>query len=467
MSFDNARTSILQGFTPKEHFGRRLHLPTRSAWAALALALSLPAGAQSLSEVYATAKAYDATYRSALAQFQASQAKAEQARAGLLPSVGMTAEAYSSDLRSSYPALNGSTNNEALKLQASQPLFRPANSLSYEQAQRSLTAAQAQLQAAEQDLMVRTAQAYFDVLTAQDNQSFTRAQKAAVAEQLAAAKRNFEVGTATITDTREAQARYDLVAAQEIASDNDLKVKQMALDQLIGQSGTQPWHLKAGTALPAVVPSAVTDWTSRAASEHPLIRQAETALEVAQLETRKANAGHLPTVDAVVQYQRTHAPSGFPAIPGLAVPNYLSNNTATVGVQMNLPLFAGFAVQNRVKEALALEDKARNDLEGVKRSVDLATRTAFFGLQSGRSQVQALEAAEASSQSALEANQLGYQVGVRINIDVLNAQSQLYQTKAQLSKARYDVLVGGLKLRQASGVLQTGDVQAVSDLLTR
>jgi len=467
MSFDLACASIRPVISGTAVFPRHPFLRARSSVAALVVALALPAGAQSLSEAYETAKGYDATYLSALSQYQASQAKAEQARAGLLPTVGLSAEAYSSELRSSYAALNGTTNNEALKLQASQPLFRMANSLTYDQAQRSLTAAQAQLQAAEQDLIVRTAQAYFDVLTAQDNQSFTRAQKAAVAEQLAAAKRNFEVGTATITDTREAQARYDLVTAQEIASDNDLRVKKLALDQLIGKAGTQPWHLKVGSALPAVVPDAVDSWTGRAATEHPLVRQAETALEVAQLETRKANAGHMPTVDAVVQYQRTHAPSGFPAIPGLAIPSYLSNNTTTIGVQMNLPLFAGFAVQNRVKETLALEDKARTDLEAVKRTIDLATRSAFFGLQSGRSQVQALEAAEASSQSALEANQLGYQVGVRINIDVLNAQSQLYQTKAQLSKARYDVLVGGLKLRQASGVLQGGDVQAVNDLLTR
>lgn len=467
MSFDPSSASIRPSTTGAAGCRRPLGTWVQGPVAVLAIVLALPAGAQSLSEVYDTAKAYDATYLSALSQFQASQAKAEQARAGLLPTVGVTAEAYSSELRSSYPALNGTSNNESLKLQASQPLFRMANSLTYEQAQRSLTAAQAQLQAAEQDLIVRTAQAYFDVLVAQENQSFTRAQKAAVAEQLAAAKRNFEVGTATITDTREAQARYDLVTAQEIASDNDLRVKRLALDQLIGKAGTQPWHLRSGTTLPAVVPDAVDSWTARAATEHPLVRQAETSLEVAQLETRKANAGHMPTVDAVAQYQRTHAPSGFPAIPGLAIPSYLSNNTATIGVQMNLPLFAGFAVQNRVKETLALEEKARTDLEAVKRSIDLATRAAFFGLQSGRSQVQALEAAEASSQSALEANQLGYQVGVRINIDVLNAQSQLYQTKAQLSKARYDVLVGGLKLRQASGVLQAADVLAVNDLLTR
>ena len=139
----------------------------------------------------------------------------------------------------------------------------------------------------------------------------------------------------------------------------------------------------------------------------------------------------------------------------------------TVGLNLNIPLFAGFATQGRIKETLALEDKARNDLEGAKRAVAQGTRTAYFGVVSGQGQVKALEAAEASSQSALDANKLGYQVGVRINIDVLNAQSQLYQTKRDLAKARYDVLVGGLKLRQANGTLRAEDLTVVNSLLAK
>jgi outer membrane protein len=136
-----------------------------------------------------------------------------------------------------------------------------------------------------------------------------------------------------------------------------------------------------------------------------------------------------------------------------------------VGVAFNLPLFAGFATQNRIRETLALEDKARTDLEGTRRQVAQAVRTAFFGVQSGYGQVRALEAAEASSQSALDANRLGYQVGVRINIDVLNAQSQLYQTKRDLAQARYNVLLGQLRLRQANGTLQAEDLVRLNALL--
>jgi outer membrane protein len=306
---------------------------------------------------------------------------------------------------------------------------------------------------------VRLSQAYFDVLAAQDSQTFIQAQKTAVAQQLAAARRNFEVGTATITDTREAQARYDLVLAQEIAADNDLRVRKLALDQLVGKSGTLPWRLAPGAALPSMQPNDVQAWVQRAEAEHPALRQATSGLEIAQLETRKAESGHKPTLDAVAQYQVARAPTSSPGFP------HVRNNTASLGVQFNLPLFAGYAVQNRVKETLELEDKARNDLEVARRGVTQATRAAFFGVQSGLGQVKALEAAEASSQSALDANQLGYQVGVRINIDVLNAQSQLYQTKASLAKARYDVLLGGLKLRQAAGVLQPADLEAVNRLL--
>ena len=146
---------------------------------------------------------------------------------------------------------------------------------------------------------------------------------------------------------------------------------------------------------------------------------------------------------------------------------YARNHNAVLGVEFNLPLYTGGAVQNRIAESVALEDKARTDLEAARRGIAQATRAAYFGVVSGLGQVQALQAAEASSQSALEANQLGYQVGVRINIDVLNAQSQLFQTKASLAKARYDVLVGNLRLRQASGVLKDEDLQPINGLLAQ
>ena len=436
----------------------RLRLPLMCA----ALALAGSAQAQSLLELYDAARGYDATYLAARAQFDASQAQADQARAGLLPQVGLGAAANASRRDSELSSLDGNSNSQSVTLSASQPLYRPANRLTNEQAGLSRDIAQARLTQAEQDLVVRTTQAYFDVLAADDTLTFVRAQKTAVAEQLAAAKRNFEVGTATVTDSREAQARYDLVIAQEIAAENDLRVKKLALDQLVGRAGTAPKPLAAPVALPPLQPQDPQAWLNRAQEGHPAVLQAQRAFDIAQLETQKAESGHKPTLDLVGSYGVSRAPSGITGVNG-----NIRNNTTSIGLQFNLPLFAGFAVQNRVKETLSLEEKARNDLEGARRTVDQAIRSAYFGVVSGESQVKALEAAEASSQSALDANRLGYQVGVRINIDVLNAQSQLFQTKRDLAQARYNVLLGNLRLRQASGVLQADDLRPIDALLAK
>lgn len=428
--------------------------------AALALAFPL-AQAQSLVELYESARGYDAAYQAAKAQAESAIYRAEQAKAGLYPSVGVNGNYTYNNVDNSRAPSSRSYNSRGAALQATQPLYRPVNKINAEQGERQLEAARAQLSSAEQDLIIRTTQAYFDVLGSQDSLTFVKAQKAAVAEQLAAAKRNFEVGTSTITDTREAQARFDLVVAQEIAAENDLRVKRLALDQLVGKSGTEPKPLSTPVNLPALVPNDVNAWVAQSEANHPSIQQAVVAFDVAKLETQKAEAGHKPTLDAQASY-------GVNDSSGNASSSQSSTTrSASAGLVLNVPLFAGFSVQNRIKETLQLEEKARNDLEAAKRTVAQATRTAFFGVISGQGQVKALEAAEASSQSALDANRLGYQVGVRINIDVLNAQSQLFQTKRDLAKARYDVLVGTLRLRQANGTLKAEDINSVNALIAK
>ncbi|RMA62088.1 outer membrane protein [Acidovorax sp. 100] len=430
---------------------------------ALGAALCAPAQAQSLLQLVESARTYDTAWQSARAQLDAAARKADQARAGLLPSAALTGGLTRSNVELSKPKIENTGTAQTVGVNASQPLYRPANRITLEQGQRGVDVAQAQLDAATQDLLVRVSQAYFDVLAAQDTLTFVQAQKAAVSEQLAAAKRNFEVGTTTVTDSREAQARYDLVIAQEIAAENDLRVKRLALDQLVGIAGTKPQPLALPVQLPGVVPDNLATWVDTARDQQPGVRQAAIALDIARLETKKAETGHLPTVDLQAGYNVTRNLHGTITSPGVTA----RSNAASVGVALNLPLFAGFAVQNRVKETLALETKAEADLETARRNVAQATRAAFYGVQSGQGQVQALEAAEASSQSALDANKLGYQVGVRINIDVLNAQSQLYQTKRDLAQARYNVLLGGLKLRQAAGALSQQDIEAVNALLAK
>lgn len=440
--------------------------------AAALWASSFMAGAhgQSLVQLIEQAQVNDAAWQSARAQLDATIYQSEQAKAGLLPQIGVQLGSQYSDSRTRYDyagtALRSNLNaaQHSAALQATQPLYNPSNFATYKQGQRNVDLGYAQIQAQAQDLLIRTAKAYFDVLAAQDALRLVQSQKQATAEQLEYAQRNFEIGTSTITDTREAQARMDLVLAQEIAAQNDVQVAQAELDQLAGaDSHVQPWPLKQPVRLPTLEPGEMTSWLAQADAQNPSVQQARIALDIAKLETEKAQAGHKPTVDLQASYAQQRNPNGSMASQGMT---NMRSNVGTVGVVMNIPLFAGFAVQNRVKETVSLEEKARADLEDTKRQVAQAVRTAYFGVQSGYGQVRALEAAVASSQSALEANLLGYEVGVRINMDVLNAQSQLYQSQRDLAQARYNLLLGHLQLRQASGLLSMQDIYTINELLS-
>jgi outer membrane protein len=425
---------------------------------ALMAAFAGTAQAQSLATLYEAAKSHDATFKSARSQYEATLARAEQAKALLRPSAGLGANLSETDLDNQSSALgNREFGTRSVTLSASQPLYRPANQASVDQGFKQVGLAQAQLKVAEQELIVRLSQAYFDVLTAQESLNFVKAQKSAVSEQLAAAKRNFEVGTATITDTREAQARFDLVTAQEIAADNDLRIKRLALDDTVGQREIAPKPLLGAVNMDGLQSGSIESWVAQSVQDNGNLAQARIALEVARLEIAKAKAAQRPTLDLVGSYGMTRYRNGAATQP--------NTNATTIGLAFNLPLYTGQATQNRIKETVALQDKAQSDLEAAQRTVAQATRAAFLGVQSGLSQVKALQAAEASSQSALDANKLGYQVGVRINIDVLNSQSQLFQTKRDLAKARHDVLLGQLRLKQAAGVLQASDLQALNALL--
>lgn len=431
------------------------------------------AHAQSLLELYESARGYDASYLSAKLQYDASLASAEQGKAGMRPSANLSAglsytdqnlSANSSATAAQAAALQASNRGfqtQSLSASASQPLYRPANRAAYDQALQRAELAKAQLEAAEQELILRTSQAYFDVLAAQDNLTAVQAQRTAVAEQLAAAKRRFEVGTSTIVDTRQAQAAFDRIQAAQIQAENDLAVRRLALDQLVGRAGTRPLPLSTPVLLPAIEGD-VNRWVQDAQTQHPSVRGAQTNLEIARLEVVRAQAGHKPTLDATASQSFSQTPSGT------------SSSTVTkrasatvVGLSFNLPLFAGYATENRIKETLALGDKASSDLESAKRTVSQTTRAAFFNVMSGQSRVKALEAAETSSQSLVDSTRLGYQVGVTINLDVLDAQSQLFQTRRDLAVARYDVLVGVLRLRQASGGLAVGDLQNINRILAR
>lgn len=440
---------------------------------AILSALSAQAPAQSLNELYLAARDYDATFLAARAQSETAQHRLTQAEALRKPNVGLSVgTSYNriDDISATVPTVTGArrgydgtnTTTTTAGLSASYSLFNRANGVTISQAERAVIVSRADLDVAEQDLMVRVAQAYFDVLAARETLSTIQASKKATAEQLASAKRNFEVGTATITDTREAQARFDRTTAQELAAENDLRVKRVTLDTLVGRVDVAPKPLATPVALPAVTPTALDPWLSEADANHPQVRRARLGLEVAQLEIDKAKAATAPTVDLTGSLGASDS-RGASTAAGLRG----SVASSTVGVSLRMPLYTGGATDARIKEAVALAEKSRNDVEFVRRSVGEATRRSFFGLQSLRAQVLALEAAESSNKLALEATQLGYKVGVRVNLDVLNAQAQLFSVQNDLAKARYDVIVTSLRLRQAAGQLRAEDVAALDALLAK
>jgi len=442
---------------------------------ALVLAFcAVGAQAQSLSEVLQAARSVDAAYLGARANADAAHYRYEQSRALHLPTAGLQVQAGRQDSTSPQIGIGAGGQpeaaNETVKttsagatVNASQNIFNRQNDLSIDQARKNEDLAQSQLTQADQDLIVRVAQAYFNVLAATEALRSVEGNSKAIGEQLASAKRNFEVGNATITDTREAEARADLAHSQQIAAENDLVVAKVTLDQLVGRNGVTPHPLVLPATLPPVMPSQASDWVSLAESDNPSLKQAQLGLQVAELETERAKAGHLPTLAANASYGRSRARE---AIDGLGTFTGNSRN-AGVSLVLNVPLFSGFAIQNRVNETRALEQKARSDADGVHNQVVLGTRTAFVTALTQAAQVKALEAAEASSKLALDATVLGYKVGVKVNLDVLNAQSQLYSTQKDVAGARYNYLMSQLKLRQAAGNLTSNDLLPIDALLVK
>lgn len=415
--------------------------------------LTLQAHAVNLLQVYQDALANDAVYASARANLSAGQEVSVQGRANLLPFVGLSGS-NQKITRENLP----DTTSRGYTLSLSQPLFDIAAWQTYEQSKLSVAASEASFATVQQDLILRVAQAYFDVLTAQDALTALQAQKVAISEQLASAKRNFEVGTATITDTHEAQSRYDLVVAQEFAAQNDIDIKRTALQQIIGKPPENLAILRTDIELRLPEPAQIAPWVSSAEEQNYDVISKQLALEIAKRDITRNRAGHYPTVDLVASRSNTNQNN-------TVLGQTSTGNTNTVGVQWAIPIFSGFSVTSQVRQSIALEDKARSDLESSRRTAAQNARQSYLGVHSGLAQVKALQAAERSSQLSLESNRLGYQVGVRINIDVLNAQQQLYLTQRDLAKTRYDTIMNSLRLKSAAGTLQEKDLVQINTIL--
>ncbi|MCF8162574.1 MAG: TolC family outer membrane protein [Sulfuritalea sp.] len=422
------------------------------------ICLAIDAQAMTLLDAFNAAQAYDSQLASARGARDAAYEKSTQGFAGLLPTVSATANINRISTHLTTTGIDRTIDytQEVYQLQLRQPIYNRNNFELYEQSKLQVNAGEIQFEQARNDLALRVAQAYFDVLAAQDVISFLAAQKTAITEQLESAKRNFEVGTATITDTHEAQARFDLALAQEIAANNDLEVKRNALAVITGQVPPELRSLRSGVKLTSPEPSSMDKWVQSAEAGNFSVIVQGLLVDIAKLEISRNRAGHFPTLDGVAtQSQRKDLTFTSPT----------TNTTSAVGLQLTIPLFAGFSTTSKIREAISLENQARANLDTAKRAAMQNARAAYLGVQSGLSQIRALEAAEVSSNSALESNKLGYDVGVRINIDVLNAQQQLYSTRRDLAKARYDTLINGLRLKAAAGTLGEVDLAELNALL--
>ena len=436
---------------------------------------SAPAGVQTLIDIFQLAKQNDAVLASAQAGNMAAQEKLVQGKALLLPNVGLSANASRIHSDAEFPGGRGASsttltgvgtnfvedyNTYGYRLSLSQPIYRKQNWVGYEQSKLQVTQSDEQLNATLQDLVLRVPQVYFDLLLAQDTVDLNAAQKAAIGNQLEQAKATFEVGTATITDVHEAQARYDLIVAQDIASKNDVEVKKQAVQQIIGQLPQRIAILQEKPALKPIDPSSMDHWVEIAEQNNLNLKIQQKALEIANQEVQKAAAGHHPTLDLVANYNVADSTgSTF----GRASRSNI--DTAEIGLQFEVPLYQGGAISSREREAVANQRKAREDLETVRRQVDFDVRQAYLDVTSTLSQVMAYEQALISSQSSLDSTRLGYEVGVRTSVDVLNAQQQYFTSKRDLLRARYNFLLSKLKLKAASGLLAEADLTEINQLL--
>ena len=437
-----------------------------SLLAASLMSVAFTASAADLVGIYRDAMAQDPVFSAARFAFDAAKEASPQARALMLPAVGLGASAtrVSSEVEFLGNTTSRDYTSKAYTLSLSQPLFRMQTWLAVDQADLQVKQAAAIFADAHQSLITRTAQAYFDVLLAQDNVNLSEAQKKAFEQQLAQAKRNFEVGTSTIVDTYEAQAKYDLAVSKEIADKADLEIKKNNLQQLIGKQPPSLATLRDKVALPLPSPADSEQWVKAAEDASPAIAQSRAAFDIARKEVDRTKAGHYPTLDLVGSYGYNSAPSTFGTLSGPSSGTSISR-TSQLGLTLNIPLFSGGGTQSRIRQSLAARAQSEQLFENSKRTVAQTVRSSFLNVTSGVAQVKALEASLISSQASLDSTLLGKDVGVRTNVDVLNSQQQLFQTRRDLQAARYNTIIAQLRLKSAAGRLAEEDVAEINRLL--
>ena len=412
-----------------------------------------------LLEIYGYALDSDPQYQQVAATKRAVLEQRPQALAQLLPSLSFSANAFTNEqeIDSIFNPLGQggkvTYGSHGYSLDLTQPLFRGDRIMQYLQADNRIKQADAELMAAQQDLILRTTEAYFEVLAAYDNLGFAEAEKRSLSRQLDQAKQRFDVGLTAITDVQEAQAGHDRAFAAEIEARNNVDNAWEALREITGAYFSDPAALGDTMPLVSPQPEEIDAWTGAALEQNLNILAARHAVDTARREIKRRKAGHLPTVDMVARHSLDESGGRFGSI---------ESTTSSVGVQLNIPLFQGGYVSSRVRESHERLDAEMQRLEQARRNAQRLTRQAFLGVISGISRVKALKQAVVSSETALLATEAGFEVGTRTAVDVVAAERATSQARRDYARARYDYLLDTLRLKQASGSLSPQDLQEVN-----
>lgn len=431
--------------------------------ALLLLSLSGLAQAIDLLDAYHLATTHDKTFSAARFTFYAAAEKVPQARAALLPIIHANANGNRSQGQYTFenmPTSHRENNAWSWNLQLTQPLIRAQNWQTFAQAQTTLAQAQAQFSAAEQELMLRVAQAYFEYDIAQETLQTAHANVTTLQQQFEFAQRGLEKGTHAITDVHEANSRYALARAQVFSALSEQQNRLVDLEKIIGPlpTSTAIASIKENVAIPPPQPSTIEAWSSMAQIHAPIVQAQQAHLASVKHELTKNKFAHLPTLDLTASYGHNRS-SGNETLPT----NYTNQaRTSQVGIQLNIPLYAGGATQAKVRETQFEFYKARDELENTQLQARVNAQKAFAGVTNGLSQIDALSLSVTSAMSALKGNQMAYRVGTRSNIEVLNATQQLYVAQRDLIKARYETLLHSLKLKAAVGQLKQEDILAIN-----
>ena len=438
-------------------------------------ALTLLAAAGAHSQTLRLTQAFQQALRSDPSTLAAEQAllagreKAVQGEALLKPQVslgasvtGISSHAYSNlpDPVSSLvsPDSSGHVGEAAVKVL--QPLYNASYSASKQQLISQTAGAEIRWTAAVQDLTKRVAESYLAVLSAQDTLRVTRAEETTLAEQRERAQARFDVGSGRITDVQEAQARHDGTVAKLIGAQSALALRQAQFQSLTGASAQELADLARVSRLPAPPPELLADWQRKGQERNAYVQSKRIELDVARQEVAKYRLNSRPTLDLVGAY--TMKGKGGDLSPLVAADR---ERTASVGLQLSIPLYTGGALNSREREALAKMRQTEQELAGAQQDVQLQIHDAYLALHTGLARVQALQRAQESSQSALDATVLGRDLGSRSQPDVLDAQQRFYAAQLDASQARIDVLLAQVRLAWAAGALSENDLQAIDAIL--